>query len=458
VLLCWRTLRALKAPPWWTAVLVSLGVLAGFYRYIERPELFSLIFLAGSLALILCSREGVWPRWVLFLFVPLIAIWEVLHGAVFGWLILGAVVFAENVLARWLPSAVTEARATWRTTLNWATSATVAMSLIHPHGLLHYGIFSGVITNAAGFSTVSEWGPANLREYWVFFFLLGAGIVGLAWRRDVNRMTEFLWFIGFGILGWRYARATGQFGIAALPWLAFIFAGFSNQLVRRAAFAGALILLAFGIYIHKFSAFAFFDRRFDWYFMEDMLPVGSVRFALDHDLKGPLYNTGHFGGYLAYALYPTYKIYQYNLPAIWGDTYTYDPALVERHGIQWAIIGQDEEQRWMFPRSHWALLFRDARAMLVVRRSPENRDLINQFEVRYFHPSFPVERLKAGFSDPGTSERFTFEAAVYCTYRRNGKVCPLLIEKIQRDGSVYTWSSWWLPQVLKRQSESPYWP
>lgn len=451
VLLSWRTLTALHTPGWWIAILVPLAVLTGFYRYIERPELFSLFGVAATVAIILCSREGGWPRRVLYVLPFLLAVWEWTHGAVFGMALLAGALVAENLSARCVSSPTIAARADWLATLNRAGLATLALSLVNPYGLLNYGIFAPVITNAAGFSLVQEWAPAGLRQYWLFFVLFAAGLLGLFRRRSPERLTELLWLIGFGVLAWRYSRVTGVFALAALPWLAFAYAqGYATKL-QRALFGAALILLSAGLYIHKFSAWSFPERRFGWEVLEDFLPVGSVRFALDQGLEGPLYNTGHFGGYLAFELFPAHRIFQYNLPKVWGETYTYDPALTSRYQINWAIVGDSAELQRMFPRSAWAYLFRDGAGVLAVRRTPANIDLIRRFEVHLFHPNLGVQRLAAGLSNPASGEQLAYEAAVYCAYRRNPSLCPVLVSHLE--GQVaYAWRSEWLPKVLQRQS------
>lgn len=454
VLLCWRTLTSLNIRPWAAAVLIPLAVITGFYRFIERPELFSLLGVAVSMAIILRSREGYWPRRVLYLLPFVMASWEWLHGAVFGMSMLVGAIFAENFLARWYPSAVTQARAPWRSSLNRAALLTVVVSLLNPHGLLNYGIFAPVISNSAGFSSVIEWAPPGLRDYWLFFMMFAAGLLGLCWQRAPQRFTEFLWFLGFGVLACRYSRVTGVFAIVALPWLAVVYGDVGTAKVRRGLLAAAVLLLGTSLYVHKFSPWSFVERRFGWQVLDNFLPVGSVRFALDHVMPGPLYNTGHFGGYLAFRLYPAYRIFQYNLPKIWGETYTDDPTLPSRYGINWAIVGRTEELQRMFPRSGWAYLFREGGGVLAVRRSPENAELIRRFEVRYFQPGIEPERLLTGLSDPVIGPQLAYEAAVYCSYRRAPALCLPVLSRLQRSADAYAWAGEWLPKVLKRQTEA----
>lgn len=454
VLLSWRTLRALNAAPWAAAVAIALAVLTGFYRYIERPELFSLLGAAASIAVIICSREAIWSRRVLYVLPLVMAVWEWLHGAVFGMTLLAGAVFAENLAARWRPSTATAARAQWRATLNRAALATVVVSLLNPYGLSNYGIFAPVIADSAGFSGVNEWAPPGLRDYWLFFILFGAGLLGLCWQRKAEHLVEFCWLLGFGVLACRYSRVTGVFAIAALPWFAVAYARFAKGKVSSILLGAAALLLAAGLYIHKFSPWSFVERRFAWQVLEDFLPAGSVRFALDLAIQGPLYNSGHFGGYLAFKLYPAHRIFQYNLPAVWGETYLHDPSVVRRYDINWAIIGRADELQRMFPPNAWAYLFMDGASVLAVRRSPENAELIRQFQVQFFHPDMGPERLAERLAHAATGERLAFEAAVYCAYRRNVALCSPLLSHLSGSASPYAWAAQWLPKVVERQARA----
>lgn len=451
VLLCWRTVTSLNMPVWTAAVLIPLAVLTGFYRYIERPELFSLLGVAATMAVILCSREGVWPRRSLYALPVLLALWEALHGAVFGMTLLAGAVLAENLIARWRPSAAMTGRSQWLASLNRAAIATLLVSVLNPYGVLGYGIFAPVISNAAGFSTVNEWGPPGLRDYWLFFVVLSMGLLGLCWQRKPERLTEFLWFLGFGVLACRYSRVTGVFAIVALPWFAVALGQLTGSHFKRGLYGAAVLLLGAGLYVHKFSPWSFVERRFGWSVLEDFLPAGSVSFALEQGMQGPLYNTGHFGGYLALKLYPAHRIFQYNLPAVWGETYSDDPSLPARYNINWAIIGRPQELQTMFPRNGWAYLFMDGASVLVVRRAPANAELIDRFEIRFFHPNLGPQGLATGLSRPVTGKRLALEAAVYCSYKRNPVLCAPLLSHLRSSGASYDWAETWLPKVLERQ-------
>lgn len=449
--LSWKSLAALRTPAHLAGLLLPLGVLAGFHRYLERPELFSLLGAAGLVALIICSREGLWHRRWLFAIPIVVGVWDCLHGAIFGLAILAGAVVGENLAARFRPAGAPPAA--WLRDLNRAAAATLLISLLNPYGILDYGGFSSAFTGADGVGKIAEYQPANLRMHWLAAVMALVGVLALAAKRTPIRLSELFWFLGFALLTWRFSRVAGVFGIVALPWLAGVVASLSAGR-RKIASIILLVPLLAGLHFEKFSASSYLDRRAEWFVDERLAPAGAVRFALDQDLQGALYNTGNFGGYLALNLYPRYRIFQFNHGAIWGDTYLADPGIPDRHGIEWAIVGYEEERAAMFPESRWAYVVLDETAILAIRRNSRNDRLVAEFETRHFAPNASAARLAGGLRDPRIGERLAFETAVYCAYRKNDRLCPTLLAHLVGTRPAPPWFEDWREKILRRQREA----
>lgn len=448
VTLCWKTLAALAVPARLAAPLIPLGVVAGLHRYLERPELFSLLGSAALVAILVVSREGQWRRGVLFAIPILLNVWEWLHGAVFGWAILAAAVVGENLAAR-VPQHALAPSSSWLKTLNIAAAIAIALSLLNPFGLATYGAWRVVIDGSEGLEKIAEFQPATLRMHWLILAMTGAAALALLLRRGTLRLSETLWLFGFSLLTWRYGRVAGVFGIAALPCLGFLAA--SAPSARRTLPAVLALLLAGALYFEKASPWSFVDRRAEWFADERLAPAGAVRFALAQGVQGPLYNTGNLGGYLALELYPHHRIFQFNHSAVWGDTYTADPSIPSRHGIEWAIVGYEEERAAMFPEPAWAYVVVDDNAVVAIRRNSINQALIEQFETRHFSPALTPADLSAGLHDREVGHRLAFETSVYCAYRRNTVLCPVLMTVMQRARPAPPWFEQWQPLILRRQ-------
>ena len=96
VLLLYRTIRTVGGQPELAAVLCGFAVLAGIWRYHERPELFSLLNMALFGFILYGFRASRLPRRLLWLIPLVLVIWDWLHGAVYGLVFFTLFVAGEN--------------------------------------------------------------------------------------------------------------------------------------------------------------------------------------------------------------------------------------------------------------------------------------------------------------------------------------------------------------------------
>jgi hypothetical protein len=144
--LLYRTARFAGAGPVASGILAVLAIAQGLERYRDRPELFSLLFvgLLGFLCTGAAARRI--PRRALFAIPVVLAAWDLLHGAVYGYLYLGA--FAGGLaLDRYLTRR-SRGDASPRTAdpgLGRTVAAIVALSLavglLNPYGFRTYDFF-----------------------------------------------------------------------------------------------------------------------------------------------------------------------------------------------------------------------------------------------------------------------------------------------------------------------------
>jgi len=396
VLLGYRTARTLGGQPWLAALLCVFAVLAGFYRYIERPELFSLLNVALISFTLYGYRAGRLPRGILW-FIPLIlVIWNSLHGAVYGLVLLSVFVVGENI-KYFLPALRRKATdgPTGLSTLNLCYALTMLAMLIDPFGLRSYGIFFRILGNEGNATAkIMEFMPVTWAEFKPFIFLLAWAL--LLAVRHIRRIdiTQFLLLLVFGAIATRYSRATGVASIVLIPIIASLMTITARQAVSRLQQAQVTVMMLVAMifvagYGYKVKFVDKSPQTFGYQLHDELyLPVGTVRFVQTIGLSGNYYNTGHFGGYLSYFLAPMHKIFQYNLPAVFGDNYRFldQPGELTRWNLNYAIIGDPLEISTLFPAYQWARIYRDPGAVLVLRRTPQNQALIQQYELHFSTP------------------------------------------------------------------------
>lgn len=436
-LLMYGTARFFDAGRGIAALTVSLGILAGHYRYTERPEIFSLLLIA-LLAYVLAGwrtarlREG-----VLLAVPPIMLVWDWLHGGIFGLVFLCTFVGIENLFWHFAPG-LKAACAPRR--LNWVFGLTLLVMLANPLGLTTYAEFLGHLGGISASQPVNnvEYEPLNWREFKSFWVVTVAFSIFaiMQWKR--MPLAHALAAIAFLLLAMQVRRMVGVAMILAVPLLAVALTQIANQIDWR-RIAGqialgflAFVLIADGIshkFLHREST-----RKFGWHLDEQFFPVGGVRFVKENSIGGKLFNTGHLGGYLAWELYPYARVFHYNNGATFGDPYRFwgRPDLLKQYDINYAFIALGEEFK-LFPAHAWARIYRDSAATLVLKRTPENAELISRFEWHQFHPMMNSHQLDVVALHPAKATRLFEEMVIYLAYREDMAIAAQLVRLANRN-------------------------
>lgn len=446
--------RQLGAGLWLSTAMGPVAILIGLVRYIERPELFSLLFTALVAALLLSWRAGKSPRVVLIPIPFIMVVWDWLHGAPYGFLYLTVFVVWANA-SRWIGwMGRPDSRASIRW-LNTIFGVTLVCSVVNPWGLLTYFDVWSLVANSdrAEFKVVAEFGSSNWHTNPHFFVLLGlAALFYLSSLKKLGLLGPML-TAAFAWGAFEYVRVTGVFAIVCAPFVAAAMSQVSDDPVVAKRRIARLVVYASIAYWVAFAAIkkwpdpsnaASFGFRVD----EQYLPVGGVEFSKHLGLSGNLYNTGHFGGYLSYALYPAAKIFQYNLPGIFGNTYRFTRpeglAELERWKIQYAFVATADELRIAFPNHAWARIYRDSAGVLVVRRNAEHQQIIDLFESKWFHPMYENSKLSELAANPLVRRSLFTECVVYLAFRKDERIANWLltqsgISEVQSDRRYETY-------------------
>ncbi|MBI3776106.1 MAG: hypothetical protein HY273_11245 [Gammaproteobacteria bacterium] len=440
--LVYRTCRVHGATSALSAMLVVAAVTAGFYRYIERPELFSLLGIAALSYLLYCCRAQRCDIKFLFLIPGILVLWDSLHGAIFGLIVLLAFVAGENIkhwfgarFAHW-SGMVPMSREQLRV-LNIVCGLTLLALLADPYGLRSYDIFLQFINGNALVAGVMEFQPANWREHKLFWILLAITLAALIGARRTLDLTQLLVVAPFAILAVRYSRVIGVFALLDAALLATLATQIISALAvkRRYPLLPTLALSAFALALAAYIVAIKFagphtPQSFGYRISDEFLPAGSVRFIQDVNLPGNLYNSGHFGGYLAFFITPQRRIFQYNHHTVFGDTNRYldHPEELARWNINYAVVGSPAELERLFPITEWARIYREPSAVVVLRRTAENSALIERYEIFSFHPMLPAAVLRTMAQRPQSYARLMYEMATYLTYREDTPMTDLFAE------------------------------
>ena len=445
VFFIYRTVLAVGGSSWLAGLLCVLAVLVGIQRYHIRPELFTLLNMA-ILGFILhsfrCRPNRIHRLWFIpFLFV----VWDWLHGAILGLTFFTIYMATENIKSV-IP--MLGRRDTFTNfglkNLNICFALTMVAMVINPYGLRSYGHFMVLARGIQGADKIIElqpmWQAIGDHIPFVLMFVWAMTLIAVG-IRNID-ITEIVLVLVFGGGALYFNRFVGVAAIVLVPVIArhvsralndkgekaawrlsvtgmtvagvvIILGGFNEKVIKRAATTspqGTYILpseTAFGFSVNEFFA-----------------PAGSVRFIKDMGLQGNIYNNANIGGYLSYYLAPERRIFQYNLPPIFGDTtrFVRNPRELDRWHIEYALAGSAGELTRLFPPSQWAWVYSDYVSTLVVKRKPRYQTLIEKYEIQFFSPEQSLSDYQALTRNSETLPRLAFEMGVYLSYMKDERI------------------------------------
>ena len=408
-LIAWLIVKRSRSVLPVAALAAALALTASEMFLVMRPALLSLSLWAAALALVEGHRAA-GPRGGsagrgLWLLVPLQLVWSAVHGFVLlgALLALGYALYAAacRLAAGRRPALLPAADGErWREVAAVAIAALVATVcgpigpavLWAPWRAIEYG---GYLT---------EWTPVTLRFVTLHApaFAVLAGLTLLAvlparaargpaaapggpappWSVDLFELGLCGGTLALALLR---TRMVPVFAIAAAPVVARRLGGHLVGARLGPLLAGAVGLAAAPAIL--LSPGSHVGRGFDG----QRLPVGAVRFAAEHHLRGPLWNFLSFGGWVELCLYPDVRAFidgrtSYLIPFSFFHEYAlaeHDQArfagLSRRFGFQWALVPAGPTDRFSEPIADdpaFALVYLDDVAAVYVRRDGDNRALV----------------------------------------------------------------------------------
>lgn len=388
-------------------VLCFLPLFYGLYP-LERPQVFSFLGFATLLALLENERTpaNTSRGWKSCLPIPaLMLLWANLHGghaigqiALVLFVVLEAVKFAH-------PALHPGSRDRYRRLLFVGIAGLVA-SFINPntwHALQIARIpATDFLGNPDYFSTVQffrEMRQPLIFIFWVALPLAAASCLSTITKPDI---TSIALLAGTGYFGFLHVRYLPFFMICAVPVIGTLFSAKRVlKLTRPLLAAGSVVLAAY------FSRSELPSReRLDLALRVngDIFPVRAADFVLANDLKGNLYNSYLWGGYLLWRLGPERKVFVdgrgINMEAVYqtysineaftvaGATLPYWKRLLRQYGVGYVVIPRVPRYKGvvfyaarklagaLLNDPEWVPVYVDAITIVFVLRMPEHRDVI----------------------------------------------------------------------------------
>lgn len=392
--------------------ILLLSIAGGRTRFIERPELFSILFFIATYLWIddylrTGNERKLWPVPFLFL------IWTNLHAAV----ILGLLLQAAFLAGVWIESTLKKTgypshyevqnRQFLPLVLLFAVS--ILITGINPYGYRVLAVpFELTAIIDSGLLHNQEWQQPSLIQLPFFYIclLLTFALTAISFRR--LHFPNFLLAAFLGYISLKYVRNVGLFCVCMPLLIAPYLRTLSEKLSRY-----SVIVIAANV---VFLFYLVFNSPYQFGIGEaSYFPNRIVRFTKEKNLQGNMINSYGFGGYLIWHLYPERKVFidgrnEVYLPllekliASRADNRSWKKLLSEYH-IEYALLNYvDDLERLTvvdqnhkttityapfssthFPRAVWALVYWDDNGMVFIKRNGLNHEL-NSLEYTSIFP------------------------------------------------------------------------
>ncbi len=130
----------------------------------------------------------------------------------------------------------------------------------------------------------------------------------------------------------------------------------------------------------------------DYTHRKDRFPVDALKFAMENDIQGKMFNNDGWGGYIIYKCYPEYRVFFDGRSDMYGVDFMKEYVKVARaelgyedvldkYGVDWVIYNANSPICQLLAESgKWKLVYADEVADILLRDIPRNRGLIEKYD------------------------------------------------------------------------------
>ncbi|MFL5308482.1 MAG: hypothetical protein ACJ8F1_24940 [Polyangia bacterium] len=374
------------AHPVAAAAALALAAWAAEPRFVERPHLVTFVGL-GVLLLALARAEAGRPR-LLWAMIPLALIWANGNSCFF---------LAPCVLALYAAGARLDGCASEARRAGWVALALVPFIFATPSGAHALGYIANH-WRMPWLRPLQEYRTATWPVDGPFVFVAAGVAVALALPGRAFR--HALAAIALGLLGARRTRFVAEFAILSGPIVALVVTDVARRAAARvsvlsprlpAVLVGAW-LVGFTV-APRIAAARRGERPLDLGMQAGLVPLDAITFIDDNGLGDGLYNDLEVGSYLAWHAQGRRRVFQdpriNGYPPAFHAVLKRDDlsraewqAFVAGFGVTTALVTYPDlnPRAALFAPAGWALIYRDAEALVFAARLPRWRDLIARDE------------------------------------------------------------------------------
>ncbi|MFH1904501.1 MAG: tetratricopeptide repeat protein [bacterium] len=401
-----------------TSFLIVLIAAMSSGRFYVRPNLFSILFFTIFIYILFKWRYSEKRNVRLVFLLPFCEVlWANLHaGAVIG--IVLCFIFLIGELSQNL------VRKKFKTKKHVVSLVIVSIAvvvaifinpntyriLIYPFQLTQSSLIKNVSEWLAPFSTQLKY--AFFRPYLLAFFIIAAVSFIVNFKR--LHVTDIILFIVFTYLALGAHRHRIFLGVALFPVILINLRSLSKYLEKKKAFASVcnLLLILFILYLsilvilNKTSYSLRGERVFGSGIQAHKYPQQAAEFINITQIKGNIFNSHAFGGYLIWKCFPEHKVFIDGRLLVYGEKLLNEynsiescgpntEKLLNKYKITCMLLTYPSEavkdisiHKFLYGNPDWKLVFWDEISIIYLKNVEENFEIISKYEYKFVHPLY----------------------------------------------------------------------
>jgi hypothetical protein len=358
---------------------IMVIVMISYLSWLSRPIIFSLLLI--PLILYLLDLHSKKDKKILWIIPPLMLIWVNLHGSyILGLLLL--FLYSVNALFTNRKKGVY---------LSKVLATSVIVTLINPntYQILLYPIQYATYTVHSKY--IIEWQSPTFHSFTTFEGALLLSIFALGYSKKVE-LLDLILLLLFTHLGLFAIRNTALYALVAVPIIfkylepiideKLSLLKIPSKSIKNFTLSFSIAFLIFGTSLFGYTSLTDSHVFSDTPVIQDgRFPENASKFLLNNqeDLSGlNMYNAYSYGGYLIWALYPTYKVFIDGRADVYGDLVEeYQtvktlgagaPEILEKYNISLIVIPKGSVlETYLKDNPLWQLIYSDEGSVIYVK-------------------------------------------------------------------------------------------
>ncbi|RLB07883.1 MAG: hypothetical protein DRG50_01435, partial [Deltaproteobacteria bacterium] len=338
------------AKRWLSITILFLALQVASARFMVRPQIIFLFFLAFfSYLLILHREEKISTRKLIFFLLPLHLLWVKFHSS----FLMGILMVGAYALGRFIPMALRQPgdlRPVFKDrrlrALLFLCLMLGLVSLLNPNFYRVFLVPLKTMESEEVLKGIVEWKPLDIRllgllvtdptMWFRALFVVGAASF-LIQRDNLKRVEDVIIFAFFSFLAFKYIRFCGAFAVVATPIIVNNLGQLRWQLSRWRWIRLLPLFVIIGFCVRDTGELIRAQRIGLGVWRN--YPEATVKFLKDHHIKGNIFNTYGLGGYIIWHLWPNIPVFiDGRTPTIYDQDFFWLYSLAERKKEIWEKV------------------------------------------------------------------------------------------------------------------------